>query len=269
MTLIAVGHDHRLRNAKDAEAFLCALSRFPMFRDRRVSLRGCHTSDATKIERLVEAIEPERDHTISFTGAELTPAAQNALERLATSKFHYFDISTSAANLRIWPALYSWVHASLDRADASRAIGTQLEIGDNVVGDAKVKIRDDGKGWPFDVDTKNIATALAMFRAVGGTQVKAGFVNGVAEETKPALIEFLQALGAKVDVVLDVDVSVARSLTELFEGEPLDWQSNGLFVDFPEGRIHGFLVTPNIQERHRLKFLGRITRALRRANLLP
>lgn len=161
------------------------------------------------------------------------------------------------------------MHASLDRAEASRAIGTPLEVGENIVGDAKLTIRDDGKGWPFDVDTKNIATALAMFRAVGGTQVKAGFVNGVAEETKPALIEFLQALGAQVDVVLDVDVSVARSLTELFEGEALDWQSNGLFVDFPEGRIHGFLVTPNIHERYRLKFLGRITRALRRAKLLP
>jgi hypothetical protein len=41
-----------------------------------------------------------------------------------------------------------------------------------------------------------------------------------------------------------------------------------ILVDFPEGRIHGFLKTPNVDERHRRKWQARIDKALRKAKLI-
>lgn len=96
-------------------------------------------------------------------------------------------------------------------------------------------------------------------------RVDRGFITGVRAETKPQLSGFLDALAARVDAVLEIDVAVARMLTEQYAGAALDWQADGVLVDFPEGRIRGFLRTPKTTEGDAQKWRARVTRALRRA----
>ena len=93
------------------------------------------------------------------------------------------------------------------------------------------------------------------------------FRDGRISDAKPQLLAFLQALGARVHAVLDLEVAAARDLTTKNIGEKLDWQAGGMLVDFPEGRIHGFLRSPNVGERHREKWQRRATKALKRAGL--
>ena len=72
----------------------------------------------------------------------------------------------------------------------------------------------------------------------------------------------------RVDAVLDLEVGVARELTELYAGEKLDWQAAGCLIDFPDGIIHGYLTTPNVGESDRAKWKRRISKALRDAGLV-
>ncbi len=228
MALIPIEHPRRLASPAEAEAW------FRAFREKRVSARGFHTSDPARFARLVAAVEPRREHTISFEGGTLRPQAFAALEALSASPFQYLDVRTAEANLRIWPQLRSWVQ---------------------------------GRDGSIDTETTSIATAVGVFRAMTRDQVERGFILGVQPEAKAPLLRFLEALAPRVDAVLDLDVAAARALTELYAGEKLDWQAGGVLVDFPEGRIHGFLKTPDRGERDREKWLARVSKALRRAGL--
>lgn len=261
MTLIPIEHPRRLGSPAEAEALFVALG------ERVVSTRGFHTTDAARIGRLVAAIDFAHDHTISFEDGTLTPAARAALEALATSRFGYLDLRTVSASLRVWPALHSWVHSSLDRAATARALATPLAPGANTVGDAQVTIAKDGCGYPVHIETRNVTTALAMFGALTDEQVKQGHLTGARADSAPLLVRFLVEIAARVHATLELDVATARALTDLYAGEPLDWQAYPVLVDFPDGRIHGFLTTPNAGERHRNKWLARIDKALRRARL--
>src|SRR5437868_1826105 len=122
MALIPLEHEERLSSPAQAEAFFRAL------RERHVSARGFHTRDAAKIERIVDAVEPRREHTISFEDGTL---AREPLEALAVTKYQYLDVEASNANLRMWPWLRSWIHAR-DGADAIAAtLGIPLAPGEN------------------------------------------------------------------------------------------------------------------------------------------
>jgi hypothetical protein len=226
MSLIPIENERRLASPAEAEALFRALDQ------TRVSVRGLHTTDPTRFAHVVDALEPKHDHTLSFEGGTLTTAAHEALDALATAGFQYLDLRTAEASLRIWPALYSWVHGNGDK-----------------------------------LETKDIPTALAAFRGLTGERVNRGFINGVLAETKPLLLRFLGQLGTRVDAVLSLDVAAARALTEIYAGERLDWQADGILVDFPEGRVHGFLVSPNVGETHRAGWQQRIVKALHRAGL--
>jgi hypothetical protein len=194
--------------------------------EKRVSARGFQTTDAARFTRLVEAIETKHDHTISFLGGTLGSAARDSLAALAMSQFEYLDVRTTNASLRVWPALRSWVH-------------------------------------PGNIETEKPQPAIEAFLAVTEERHDRGFImNGVVDQTKPALARFLVDLKAQVDAVLLVDIASARSLTEAYVGEKLDWQAAGVLVDFPDGRIHGFLKTPNVGEEHRAKWLRTIEKAL-------
>lgn len=225
MSLIPIEHPRRLASPAEAEAFFRGLG------EKRVSARGFHTTDPARFARLVEAVETEHDHTISFVGGALGSAARDSLSSLATSAFSYLDVRTTNASLRIWPGLRAWVH-------------------------------------PLELETKEPEPALRAFFEITSDEMNRGFVmGGVAGPTKPALERFLRDLRATVDAVLDIEVGSARTLTEAYAGERLDWQAGGVLVDFPEGRIHGFLLTPNVGEDHREKWLSRIAKALSGASL--
>jgi hypothetical protein len=77
----------------------------------------------------------------------------------------------------------------------------------------------------------------------------------------------LWALCPQVDAVLEIERCAARALTERFAGEPLDWQADGILVDFLDGRIHGFLYSSDVSERARRRWQAQIDAALRRAGL--
>src|SRR5688572_25608779 len=97
MALIPIEHAHRLGSPAEAEAW------FRAFGEKRVSARGFHTSDPERFARLVDAIEPRREHTVSFEGGTLGPQAFDALDVLSRSRFQYLHVRTTAAILRIWP----------------------------------------------------------------------------------------------------------------------------------------------------------------------
>lgn len=94
-----------------------------------------------------------------------------------------------------------------------------------------------------------------------------GHIAGVQAAAKSLLLEYLVALRTNVHAVMTLDVAAARDLTERFGSESLDWQADGMLVDFPEGRIHGFLRTPNIGAKHQKKWQQRVAKALKRAGL--
>ncbi|MDB4938484.1 MAG: hypothetical protein JWP87_5456 [Labilithrix sp.] len=234
MSLIPIEHPRRLRSAAEGEAWFRGLGQ------DRVSVSGLQTSNPERIARVVAAVEPKHDHTVSFLGGTLGTAAHDLLDTLALSSFQYLDVRTVDADLRIWPALRSWVHVYTERPE--------------------------GAARPETVDLP-IPVALAIFRAKSGERLDRGFVNGLHEETKPLLVRFLVELATKVDAVLDVELATARALTELYAGEKLDWQADGFLLDFPEGRIHGYLPTPRITESDRAKWQARATKGLVRAGL--
>ena len=96
MTLFPVEHERRLTSAAEAEALYRALGA------ARVRASGYRTRDPIRFERLVAAIEPRLDHTISFEAGMLTSATLDALDALALQqRYGYLDVR-SDASLRIY-----------------------------------------------------------------------------------------------------------------------------------------------------------------------
>jgi hypothetical protein len=234
MTLIPIEHAHRLASPTEAEAFFRGLGQ------RRVAVRGFHTTDPERIEALVAAVNPKRQHTISFRGGTLGDAARAALAALCGSEFGYLDLRTSPASLRVWPGRHTWV----DRLSGHTSTD-----------------------W---LETRSITEALDRFNGICGqeTEIVQGHITGITEQARAPLLGFLGASLTEVHVVLDVSVQTARLLTEQFPGQKLDWGSEMIQVDFPDGWIHGYLKTPKVDEQHRRRWQARIDKALRRARLV-
>lgn len=227
MALIPISHARALSSPSDASAL------FRVLRERRVEIRGLRTRDPVKLARVVEAVEAKTEHTISWEGGSLANA-RVALDRLASSgTFGYLDVRASGSNLRSWPRRHTWVHGNE---------GDELE-------------------------TTSIAEALARFHATSGELHQRSFVMRIRDAAKPLLIELVRALEAEVHAVLEVELAVARELTELYAGEPVDWAAGGISVTFPSGAIMGFLKTPNVEDKYRAKWHARIDKALRKARL--
>jgi hypothetical protein len=231
MTLIPIEHEYRLKSAAEAERFFRALH---FFGRASVTVRGHRTTDPDRIARLVAAIEPKREHTIWFEHGKLDVAA---FEALAKARFEYLDIATRDASYRSWPNLpRTWVHPSS--------------------GDLET------------LDFEAIPPAIEKFREVMDHDLRRGFISGVDERTKPVLVDFLQRSASTVHVVLHIDIETARALAELHMGERFDWGDARLFVDFFGGRIHGYLVTPNVGPDHQARWQRRVRKALSKANLV-
>jgi hypothetical protein len=234
--LIQLEHPRRLSPA-EAEAFYRALG------EQVVSARGYHTTDPARIARLVDAADPAHDHTISFLGGAIDRGALDAF--VQTGGYGYFDLRTAGqVSLRTWPELYSWVHATPDRVREQAAREPEVTI---------------DRETTIVIPKGAVATALRVFHAVSDDRIDRGFVTKVA--AKAPYIAFLLAARAQVDVVLEVGVEVARSLTELFATEPHDWQAGGVLVRFPDGVIEGYVPMWNA-EQARPEWHERVERAL-------
>lgn len=270
MTLIPVEHSRKLASPEEAARFFRRLDtvRFlDRFYARTVAVRGYHTEDPALVARLVSAVQPPRESTVSFEGGVLSREAQDSLSALALSPYEYLDVRTSDADLRVWPAEHSWVHASAPRSVVETVLGRPLAQGKNVVDDGELTLDEADPGHPVFLETRSIPRALSFFRAMTSETFSRGFVMQLSEQAKPALVAFLHALHPRVNVSMEIDLAAARSLTEAFPRATADWQSDGVMVSFPDGTISGFLTTPNVGERYRNRWLARVDEALRRAGL--
>jgi hypothetical protein len=72
-----------------------------------------------------------------------------------------------------------------------------------------------------------------------------------------------------VHVTLDVQLELARELATVCPDLRHDWQASMVLVDFPDGRIHGFLKTPDATDRDRERWLARVRKAVPEATSRP
>jgi hypothetical protein len=226
VTLIPIEHVRTLRSPEEAVALFKALG------ERTVALRGFHTTDATRIARVIHAVATRFDHTVSFEGGAIAPAA---LRELAVSRaYDYLDVRTPLANLRIWPERTSWV--------------TSTEP---------------------TFETTSIGAAVERFEMIAGKRHERGFVMRMREAAKPLVTSLVIAFEATINALIEVELATARELTSLYAGEPLEWAAGSIFVRFPAGAIAGFLKTPKVDPKHQAKWHARIDKALKKARLSP
>lgn len=259
MALIPIEYPERLRSPAEAESLYRRLG------DERVGLRGFRTNDPRRISRLVSAIDPDHDSTINFETGLLDTRGWARLGELAAAGAQYLDVHAGGANLRMWPE-QTKVYARLPRdgiEGVAFALGEPLRKGENRLGETTIVI-DPVAGYPLAVaiTTPDRELGLRMFRALGDPAVSRGNVMRASEPAKSALGPFLQGLGATVHVVLDVQLELARELATVCPDLKHDWQASMVLVDFPAGRIHGFLKTPNIDDSDREQWLARIRKAV-------
>ncbi len=259
MALIPIEFPQRLSSPAEAEAFYRKLG------DERVGVRGFRTNDPKRIDRLVSAIDPGHDSTISFETGLLDERGWARLEALAAAPAEYLDVHAGGANLRMWPAQVKvYARLPIDGVyGVGEAFGAPLRAGENRHGDTTIMI-DPVVGYPLAVavTTTDRALALRMFRALGDAQLSRGYLMRASAPAKTALAPFLHGLGATVHVTLDVQLELARDLATAYRDLRHDWQASSVLVDFPDGRIHGFLRTPETTERDREQWLARIRKAV-------
>ncbi len=226
MSLFPLTHGERLTDPARVAAFYRALG------ERRVSLRGCHTTDPVEIALLVAALDPAHDHTLSFAAGTL---ASSELETLArTEGYGYLDLRTTTMALRVWPGVQTWAHTP-------RASGPAQSL--------------------------SLDEGLERFLAVTppGIGIVRGFIHGVVAPTKSPLLAFLTKSRVRVDVVLDLDLDSAAELSRRIRRREHDWQAGGVLVDSPSGKIHGFSKSPNTDSKAREQWCARVEDALREA----
>lgn len=259
VALIPIEYPQRLRSPAEAEAFYRRLG------DERVGVRGFRTADPRRIDQLVSAIEPGHDSTIHFETGVIDARGWARLEALAAAPSEYLDIHAGGANLRRWPAqLKVYARLPFDGvAGVSEAFGAPLRAGENRHGDTTIVI-DPVIGYPLAVavTTTDREIAMRMFRALGDAQLSRGHVLRASEPAKHALGPFLRDLGATVHVQLDLQLELARELATVCPDLRHDWQASRVLVDFPAGRIHGFLKAPETSERDREQWLARVRTAV-------
>lgn len=235
MALIPIEHEHRLTSAAQAAALFRAL------RDRRPLLRGLQTTAPKRFELLVGALHAGWEHSIAFEHGNLGHDALAALEELAVQPFEYLDVRTTSACLRVWPDLRTWVYPLGPNGHAGELVETRTAAG----------------------------AALEMFRELAGPLLVRGHISNIRDQTRVPLLRFLSCAAPTVSAThLVCDLANAQALTEAYPGERVEWQADILGVSFPEGRIGGYLKTPKIDERHRARWLRKVSRALRRAGLI-
>jgi hypothetical protein len=148
-------------------------------------------------------------------------------------------------------------------------LGAELTTGVNTVRGGTVTLAEAGEGWPTDLRATSPELALRLFHALTTGPLARGHITGIRDGARASLLAFLRASGAEVSATLELPVAVARDLAEAFAETAIDWQARAVIVDFPEGRIHGFLTTPKVEERDRKRWHARIDKALRRARSIP
>ena len=260
MQHVPVEHPIRLRSPIQAEALYRNLA------EERVGLRGFRTNDGAVVERCVAAIDPACDTTVYFEDGALDGDGWTRLAAIADARPGYVETYAGGAQLRAWPD-HAKVYARLlpGGVDAvADALGVAVKAGLNQIGDGGTIAIDPVVGYPLAVaiTTPDRAFALRALRALGDTAVPRGLVKRAKEPTKQVLAPFVCGMRATVHVLLDVRIELACELAQAWPELRHDWQSSTVAVEFPTGRIHGYVRSPRKDPDERARWLAKIDAAL-------
>ena len=261
MALYRLRYPRQLASPREAALLFHALG------EARVKVYGLCTRDPEKIANQIAAVDPRCPRTLSFEGGRLVPEARAALSQLAVAGYDYLDVVSQQANLRCWPALYSWVHAKGDRATLAAALELPRIESSFSATDLKGRFHDDGRLYPIDVETKHPQPAWRLFDALAGDSLHRGFIVGAQAAALPPLQRFLTACGGEVQVDLEVGVQPAQTLCEHLIRVTCNWQAGGVQVNFPDGTVEGTLTSSTNSPANRQKWQDRIEQAFKKAGL--
>lgn len=263
MALYRLQYPRPLASPREAALLFQALG------EARVKVYGLATRDPEKIAHQIAAVDPRYPRTLSFEGGQLTPETRAALSQLAVAGYDYLDVVSNQANLRCWPALYSWVHAKGDRAALAAALGLpRIETSFSATDlNLKGRYHDDGRLYPIDVETKHPQPAWKLFDALAGDTLQRGFIVGAQAAALAPLQRFLTSCGAEVQVDLEIAVPQAQILGQHILGATCNWQAGGVMVNFPDGSVEGTLTSSTNSDANRQKWRDRMDRAFKKAGL--
>lgn len=262
--MFPLSHARTIRSAAEAEALLRGLGQV------WVSVRGPSTRDPAGLRVLVEATAESKGWTaLTFEGGSLTPEGWQALEELAPRRFGYLDVRDSVANLRLWPA--EWVvSATGPRAWLEAQLGAPLTEGRHPRAEAGlelvVRAADPAKAYVV-ANAESPARAFALFRRLAGDSLAHSFIKEPHPSCHEVLLRLLVSLGVEVRADLFVGLARARALTERFVDAEIEWQADHVCVDFPSGRLHGFILSPNTTEDDQRRWHAMVDRGLERGGL--
>lgn len=261
MTLYTLQHARHLASAQEALRFYRALG------ETHVQVSGCNTRAAAQITRFVAVLPTRGPHTVSFEGGRLTALAREALAQLVLASYEYLDVRSQNADLRCWPALYSWVHAQADRTALARALGAELVDSSFVLGELRGTFHSDGRPYPVDIETRAPQPAWRIFDALSSDVLRRGFLRGAQPDSHPHLVRLLIESGSEVQIDAVLPLEVACQLTNDTAGAEGAWQSSGVLVAFPDGIITGSLTSTQASETDEADWHARIDEVLRKAGL--
>ncbi len=261
MTLFTLQHARHLVSAQEALRFYGALG------ETHVQLSGFNTRAADQIARFVAALPARGPHTVSFEGGQLTASAREALAQLVLASYEYLDVRSQNADLRCWPALYSWVHAQADRKALARALGAELPDSPFVLGDLRGTWHTDGRAYPVDIETRAPQPAWRIFDALSSSALRRGFLRGAQPDSQPHLVRLLIESGSDVHIDAALSLDGACELTKGAARAEGIWQGSSVMVAFPDGTITGSLNSTQASEHSEADWHARIDEALRNAGL--
>lgn len=268
--LIEIKHPHRLRSAAEAMALIEALGA------RSVRAHGFETSDRSRIARVVAAATSDADTYVSWYDGSLADAWPQLAAFTLGGEYRSLHVTTAGGSLSVWTGERCRFHAvvpSSGLAPFEEVVCTSITRQPTTlfyqgrsVGDVQLIVH---RGEPdeIELETPWVQLALAMFSRLPDPTLRSSFVTGPTDAGKPALTELLTRTGSRVDATLILTPRAACALTELFAGAALDWQADGVTIEFPQRRIRGHLTSPDHDADDRRAWRERIDRALRKAGL--
>jgi len=267
--LIQITHPHRLRSAAEAAVLLETLGA------RSVHAHGFETSDRSRIARVVAAAAPGGDTTISWRDGSFVDAWPQLTAFTLGGAYRSLHISTAGGLLSVWTGQRCRFHAAVPASglapfeevvctSITKQPTTLLHDGRSV-GEVKLIVY---RGEPdeIELETPWVELAFAMFSRIPDFTNRSSFVTSPTDAGKPALTELLMSTGSHIDATLELAPPAACELTELFDGESLNWQTRGVTIEFPQLEIQG-CVTPNNRDADRQAWIHQIDQALRKAGL--
>lgn len=267
--LIEIGHPHRLRSVAEAARLVEALG------VRRVRAHGFETTDRSQIGWVIDAATPDDDTSLSWSGGSLAAAWPPLAAFTLSRAYRSLHVTSAEGSLSVWTGNSCRFHAAVPTgglAPFEEVVCTPIVKQPTTlfhegrrVGEVKLIVY---RGEPdeIELETTWVELALAMFSRLPDPALRSSFVTGPTAVGKPALTELLSATGSRFSAVLMLSARDACALTEQFAGATVDWQAEGVTIQFPRGTIQGH-VTPPDDKRDRKQWRERVDQALRKAGL--